>query len=672
MTRRILVTAALPYANGSIHIGHLVEYLQTDIWARFQKLRGHDCIYCCADDTHGTPIMIRARQEGIEPEQLIEAMHEEHQRDFAGFDVGFDNYYTTHSPENREFAEKIYLSNKEAGHIATRDVEQAYCEKDAMFLPDRFVKGTCPKCQAEDQYGDQCEVCSATYAPTDLKDARCSLCGTPPIRKSSEHLFFKLNDFADSLKEFIDGDHVHEQVRNKLQEWFEQGLRDWDISRDAPYFGFEIPGEKNKYFYVWLDAPIGYIASTQNYCDRVGRNYKEFWNDPQAEIYHFIGKDITYFHALFWPAMLMGSGFNTPKRIQIHGFLTVNGVKMSKSRGTFINAATYLKHLDPQYLRYYFACKLGPATEDIDLNIEDFAARVNSNLVGKIANLVSRSASMLNKSLDGKLGTVGSDGQALLSRLQDASESIAEDYEQVRFSTAVRKICDLADDVNRYFDNQKPWVQIKSDPEAARETLTVALNASKLLTLYLKPILPAYAEKVERILNIAPLTWNGENECLENHTIGPFERLIERVEIEKVNQMIEESKEEQIQQEQPQGEPSEIEKEPIAEQITFDDFTKVDLRVALVAHAEAVEGANKLLRLKLDLGSETREVLAGLSKSHDPEQLIGKQVVMCANLAPRKMKFGVSEGMVLAAGPGGKDIFVLEVENGAQPGQRVH
>jgi len=616
--------------------------------------------------------MISARRKGVTPEEIIGPKYDEHVRDLTGFDVDFDSFYTTHSDENRELSEFIYHQLKEGGHINVRDVKQAYCEKDAMFLPDRFIRGTCPKCNADDQYGDSCDICGATYTPLEMKDAKCAECGATPVQKTSKHYFFKLANFTDQLKEWISGGHVHQQVENKLQEWFDEGLREWDISRDAPYFGFKIPGEEDKYFYVWMDAPIGYMASTMNYCKQQGKNFDDYWRNADTEIYHFIGKDITYFHALFWPAMLMGSGFNTPKRLQVHGFLTVNGVKMSKSRGTFINAETYLKHLDPQYLRYYFACKLGPGTEDLDLNIEDFVARVNSNLVGKIANLVSRSASMLNKSLDGQLGTIGDDGQALLKRLSDASDAIAEDYEQVRFSTVVRKICDLADDVNRYFDEQKPWVQIKSDPEAARETLTVALNASKILTLYLKPVLPAYAEKVERILNIAPLTWTGENTLLENHTIGPFERLIERAELEKANQMIEESKEEQAQHEQPQGEPTEIEKEPIAEQITFDDFMKVDLRVALVAHAEAVEGANKLLRLKLDLGSETREVLAGLSKSHTPEELIGKQVIMCANLAPRKMKFGISDGMVLAAGPGGPDVFVMGVQEGAKPGQRVH
>ncbi len=672
MARRILVTAALPYANGSIHIGHLVEYVQTDIWVRFQKLRGNDCIYCCADDTHGTPIMLRARREGVKPEELIAGMHEEHVRDFAGFDVAFDSYYSTHSEENKKLAETIYLRLKEGGHIDTRDIEQAYCESCAMFLPDRFIRGTCPKCKAPDQYGDHCEICNATYSPIELIKPKCAQCQDTPIQKKSQHLFFKLGDFTDQLKEWIGGGHVHEQVQNKLQEWFDDGLKDWDISRDAPYFGFEIPGEKDKYFYVWLDAPIGYMASTQNYCNLNNKNFDDYWHNPETEIYHFIGKDITYFHALFWPAMLMGSGFNTPKQLAIHGFLTVNGEKMSKSRGTFINASTYLNHLDPQFLRYYYACKLGPGTEDIDLNTEDFVLRVNSDLVGKVANLVSRSASMLNKNLEGQLSVLGDEGAALIKKLQDESESVAEDFEERRYNAAVRKICGLADEVNRYFDQRKPWVEIKEDKAAAQETLTVALNASRILAIYLKPVLPAYTEKVERILNIDSLVWSDAQAILENHTIGSFERLIERVDPEKVNAMIEESKEEQQEHQRAESEPSELDKEPIAEQITFDDFMKVDLRVAEVVKAELVEGADKLLRLELSLGSETRTVLAGLRLAYEPEQLVGKQMVMCANLAPRKMKFGTSEGMILAAGPGKNEVFALRVDEGAQPGQRVH
>jgi methionyl-tRNA synthetase len=673
MARRILVTAALPYANGSIHIGHLVEYVQTDIWVRFQKLRGHDCIYCCADDTHGTPIMIRARQEKTTPEKLIKRMHEEHIRDFAGFDVAFDNYYSTHSDENRQCSETIYHRLKDAGHIATRDVEQAYCEHDKMFLPDRFIRGTCPNCGAEDQYGDSCENCHATYTPVDLKDARCSVCSNPPVRKSSKHYFFQLGDFTEPLKKWIAGDHVHEQVQNKLQEWFDQGLRDWDISRDAPYFGFLIPGETDKYFYVWLDAPIGYMASTKNYCERMGRSFDEYWCNPDSEIVHFIGKDITYFHALFWPSMLMGSNFNTPNRLVIHGFLTVNGEKMSKSRGTFVNAATYLKYLDPQYLRYYYACKLGPGTEDIDLNLEDFVLRINSDLVGKLANLASRSAPMLTKNLEGRLGDLSAEAKQMLKPLQDAAETIAADYESCNYANAVRKICALADEVNRYVDQRKPWVMIKEDPEHARETQTATLNAVRILTIYLKPILPQFAQRIENLLAIEPLQWSDTDTVLEHCEIRPFEHLIKRVDPKKVEAMIEESKEEQQQDQKEKSQPGPLDEEPLADEISFDDFIKVDLRVARVASAQIVEGANKLLKLELDLGGQTRTVLAGIRQAYDPpEQLVGKLMIMAANLAPRKMKFGVSEGMILAAGPGGKDVFALTVDEGAQPGQRIH
>ena len=670
MPRKMLVTAALPYANGPIHIGHLVEYIQTDIWVRFQKMRGHDCIYCCADDTHGTPVMISARAEGITPEQLIEKMHVQHQRDLAGFDVAFDNYYSTHSPENRQCSETIYNRLKDAGHIVARDVEQAYCPHDQMFLPDRFIRGGCPRCDGADQYGDSCELCHATYAPTDLINPACSVCGNPPTRKTSKHYFFKLADFTDKLTEWVAGDHVHPQVKNKLQEWFDQGLRDWDISRDAPYFGFLIPGETDKYFYVWLDAPIGYMASTMNYCARTGRNFDDYWYNADTEIHHFIGKDITYFHALFWPAMLMGAGFNTPRYLAIHGFLTVDGEKMSKSRGTFISAATYLEHLDPQYLRYYFACKLGPGTEDIGLSFEDFVQRVNSDLVGNLANLASRSAQMLNKDFQGKLGTLSAEAAALLAEMQSQSESIADDFESRNFNNAVRCICGLADQANRYFDKQKPWVARKSDPEDARQTLTATLNAVRLLTIYVKPILPKFAADMEKLLQIDPLQWSDTADLLENHTIGAFERLIERVDTEKVQQMIEKSKE----QPEPSSatQPGPFDGEPIAEQISYDDFMKVDLRVAKVVNAELVEGADRLLRLELDLGGQTRTVLAGIRQAYQPDQLIGKQMICVANLAPRKMKFGVSEGMILAAGDGGADIFALTVDPGGQPGQRVH
>ncbi|MBN1436399.1 MAG: methionine--tRNA ligase [Sedimentisphaerales bacterium] len=672
MTRRILVTAALPYANGSIHIGHLVEYIQTDIWVRFQKMQGHDCIYCCADDTHGTPIMIRARKEGVAPEQIIEKMHAEHQRDFAGFNIDFDSYYSTHSPENQQFSETIFNALKDSGHIEIRDVEQAYCDTDKMFLPDRFIRGICPKCGAPDQYGDSCEACHSTYTPVELKDPACSICGNPPVRQTSKHYFFKLADFTEQLQQWVAAGHVHPQIANKLQEWFQQGLRDWDISRDAPYFGFKIPGETDKYFYVWLDAPIGYIASTKNYCNQTGRNFDDYWHNPDTEIHHFIGKDITYFHALFWPAMLMGANFNTPTQLAIHGFLTVNGEKMSKSRGTFINAATYLKHLDPQYLRYYYACKLGSGPEDIDLSIEDFVSRINSDLVGNLANLASRSVTMLNKNLDAKLGALTTEARELLAQLAQAESEIAQLFEAREYASAIRTICRLADLVNRYIDDRKPWKQIKTDPEHARETLTTVANAVRLLTIYVKPIIPAFAEKIESILNVEPLKWSDTQTLLENHTINPFQRLIERVDPDKAQAMIEESKQEQAQDAKSSKTPSPLDEEPLAEQITYDDFVKVDLRVAKVVKAEHVEGADKLLHLELDLGGETRSVFAGIKKAYDPEQLLGKHMIMVANLAPRKMKFGLSEGMILAAGPGDADVFALTIDPGAKPGQRVH
>ncbi len=669
MTRRILVTAALPYANGSIHIGHLVEYIQTDIWVRFQKLRGNDCIYCCADDTHGTPIMIRARKEGIDPETLIARMSGEHQRDFAGFEIAFDSYYSTHSAENRQMSEMIYQRLLDGGHITTRDVEQAYCEKDKMFLPDRFIRGTCPKCGAADQYGDNCDKCNATYTPVELKDARCDVCGGPPVRRTSKHYFFKLGDFETWLKEWVNQGHVHAQVANKLNEWFSQGLRDWDISRDAPYFGFLIPGETDKYFYVWLDAPIGYMASTMNYCRQHGRTFEDYWCDEKTEIHHFIGKDITYFHALFWPAMLKGSGFNTPTSLTIHGFLTVNGEKMSKSKGTFISAATYLKHLDPQYLRYYYACKLGPGTEDIEVNLDDLVARVNSDLVGNLANLASRSAPMVRKKLDGRLGRLSAEGRDLVALLQREESVIAQAYEERRYADVVRRICGLADEVNRYYDRRKPWSAIKDEPEHARETLTTGLNAVRILAIYLKPILPGFAAKIERMLRVEPLMWADAGRTLEEHEIGEFERLVERVEPERVQAMVEESKQGQEQTAAPGGP---LIEEPLAEEIDFETFTKVDLRVARVMVAEHVEGADKLLRLELDIGGQKRQVFAGIRKAYEPGDLAGRLVVIAANLKPRKMRFGVSEGMVLAAGPGGEDVFVLSVDDGAQPGQRVH
>ncbi len=665
MPRQILVTSALPYANGPIHIGHLVEYIQTDIWVRFQKLCGNRCLYFCADDTHGTAIMIGARNAGITPEELISKVHGEHHNDFKGFGIEFDNYYSTHSPENRELSERIFNALNKAGSIARRSVEQSYCNNCRMFLPDRYIRGTCPRCKAQDQYGDSCEVCSGTHNPTELIEPRCANCGNPPVRKQSEHYFFKLADYEQQLKELIAKGYTQQSVANKLDEWFSTGLRDWDISRDGPYFGFKIPGEDDKYFYVWLDAPIGYMASMKNYCDANGMDFEQVWNGDDWELYHFIGKDIMYFHALFWPAMLMGSGFRSANKLFIHGFLTVNGEKMSKSRGTFIKAATYLEHLDPEYLRYYYASKLTPTVEDIDLSTEDFIGKVNSDLVGNFANLASRSGPMLAKQLDSRLGQLDEQGRRLIGKLTAAKEQIRSDYEVLNYASAVRTITALADEANRYVEQNQPWKTIKSDLEQTRTTLTAVINAVRILAIYLKPILPDFAAKVEKFINVETLHLDDVDTVLENHTINKFERLFERVDEKKVNAMIEESKESKAQS------APKADVEPIAPEITIDDFAKVDLRIAKVADAQPVEGADKLLALKLDLGGIEKNVFAGIAQAYKPEELVGKMVVCVANLAPRKMKFGTSEGMILAAGPGGSEIFMLTVDEGAKPGQRV-
>ena len=664
MPRKIAVTSALPYANGPIHIGHLVEYIQTDVWVRFHKMCGRKCLYFCADDTHGTPVMISAKAEGITPEELIERAHTEAINDFKKFFVEFDNYYSTHSDENRDFSELIFNRLNEAGSIVKRNVQQAYCEKCKMSLPDRYVRGICPVCKAEDQYGDSCDKCGATYRPTELIEPRCSLCGTEPVRKESEHYFFKLGDYEQQLKEFISSGYIQQSVANKLDEWFESGLKDWDISRDGPYFGFKIPGEENKFFYVWLDAPIGYMASAKNYCDRNNIDFDELWNGDEYELYHFIGKDIMYFHALFFPAMLIGSGFKPADKLFVHGFLTVNGVKMSKSRGTFINASTYLKHLDPEYLRYYYASKLAGGIEDIDLSIEDFINKTNSNLVGKFANLASRSGPMLTKKFEGKIGKLDAPGKELIDKLAGSKDQIIADYESLNYASAVRTITALADVANRYVEQNQPWVTIKTDLEQTRRTLTAVINAVRILTIYLKPILPEYAKKVEKFLGVGDLKFEDVNSVLEDHTINKFERLFDRVEKKQVDKMINESKETQT--------PQQNQTEPLKGECTIDDFAKVDLRVARIAKAGAVEGADKLLHLELDLGGLKKDVFAGIAQAYKPEELVGKMVVCVANLKPRKMKFGVSEGMILASGPGGKDIFMLTVDEGAEAGQTVH
>lgn len=678
MTRQLLVTSALPYANGPIHIGHLVEYIQTDIWVRFHRAMGRRCYYFCADDTHGTPIMLRAKAEGISPQALIEKMHSQHLRDFTDFQIQFDNYYTTHSPENQHLSERIFHAIRAAGSLVQKPVLQAYDQQEKMWLPDRFIKGTCPRCKAENQYGDSCDACGAHYQPSELINPISAVSGKPPVMKESVHYFFRLNDYAQPLKALFERGYVPPSVRNKLDEWFAAGLKDWDITRDGPYFGFLIPGETDKYFYVWLDAPIGYMASCKNFCDRHGLDFEQMWNGGQYEIYHFIGKDIMYFHALFWPALLMAAKMRLPDKLFVHGFLTVNGQKMSKSKGTFVMARTYLNHLDPQYLRYYYASKLAGDVDDIDLNLDDFISRVNADLVGKLANLPSRSLPMLCGKLDGRLGVLDADGRALVSQLTAAKQDIIDAYEQLNYAAAVRRVMALADECNRYVEANQPWALVKTDPAKAKTVLTAIINASRILTLYVKPILPVFAEKIERMLNIPPLMFADAEAVLENHPVKPYERLIERVDKQKVDAMIEESK--PIDAPAPSTAASQSSTpacpvalpEPLAPECTVEDFQKVDLRVARITKAAAVEGADKLLALELDLGAFKRNVFAGIAKAYKPEDLVGRLVICVANLKPRKMKFGVSEGMVCAAGEGGTEIYLISPDNGAKPGQRVH
>ena len=677
-SRKILITSALPYANGSIHLGHMVEYIQTDIWSRFQKLQGHECYYVCADDAHGTPIMLRARGEGIEPEDLIARVWKEHTEDFAGFGIDFDNYHSTHSDENKVCASLIYERNRDAGHIARRTISQAYDPEANMFLPDRFIKGTCPKCGAEDQYGDNCEACGATYSPTELKNPVSAVSGATPIEKDSEHLFFKLADFEKTLKDWHQAGHVQAEMANKLDEWFEAGLADWDISRDAPYFGFEIPDAPNKYFYVWLDAPIGYMASFRNLCDKKGIDFDSFWKaDSDAELYHFIGKDIIYFHALFWPAMLQGAGFRMPTSVFAHGFLTVDGAKMSKSRGTFVKARTYLKHLNPEYLRYYFAAKLSSKIDDLDLNLEDFAQRVNADLVGKVVNIASRNAGFIKKRFDNKLSATCSEPE-LYQSFVDAGEQIAAHYENRDYGRAIREIMALADKANQYIDDKAPWVIAKEEgkDQELHDISSVGINLFRVLMGYLKPVLPLMAADAEVFLNIEPMTWNSQAKPLCDHSVNKFKPLMTRVEREKIDAMIEDSKEDLAAEAKVIGKGAAQNTansaiDPIADTIEFDDFAKVDLRIAKIVKAEHVEGADKLLQLTLDIGDGTRNVFAGIKSAYQPEDLEGKLTVMVANLAARKMRFGLSEGMVLAAGPGGKDLFILNPDDGAQPGMRV-
>jgi methionyl-tRNA synthetase len=672
-SRKILVTSALPYANGAIHLGHLLEYIQTDIWVRFQKSRGHQCHYVCADDAHGTAIMLRAEQEGITSEALIERVSRDHQDDFARFGVGFDNYHSTHSPENRHFSELIYTRLREKGHIATRDIEQMYDPIKGLFLADRFIKGTCPKCKTDDQYGDNCEACGATYTPAELIDPVSAISGATPEVRSSTHYFFKLPDFADFMQGWINDGHVQPQIRNKLLEWFESGFNEWDISRDAPYFGFEIPDAPGKYFYVWLDAPIGYLASFQNLCEREGLDFDSYWQPgSDAEVYHFIGKDIVYFHALFWPAMLHGADFRTPTAVNCHGFVTVNGAKMSKSRGTFIKAATYAEYLNPEYLRYYFAAKLTAGVDDLDLNLEDFAARVNADLVGKVVNIASRCAGFVKKLGGGQLSAHCAQPQ-LVARFIAAGDAIAEEFEAREFGRAMRRIMELADEANTYIAEAEPWVLAKQEgrEQEVLDICSVGINLFRQLMVYLAPVVPKMADDATAFLQLESLNWESRRDVLLGHAIAKFKPLMTRIERDKIDGMIEASKED-LAEEKKMKETAKgpLADDPIAEEISFDDFSKVDLRIARIAKAEYVEGADKLLKLTLDLGGETRTVFSGIRKAYAPEALEGHLTVMVANLAPRKMRFGVSEGMVLAAG-NDDGIYLLEPHSGAEPGQRV-
>jgi len=699
--RKILVTCALPYANGSIHLGHLLEHIQTDIWVRFQRMRGNETYFVCADDAHGTPIMLKAQELGVTPEDMIAGVRAEHMADFADFHISFDNYHSTHSDENKVFAEEIYNRLHANGYIKTRTISQLYDPEKGMFLPDRFVKGTCPKCKSEDQNGDSCDDCGATYSPTEVINPRSVVSGATPVLKDSEHYFFDLPEFEQMLTDWTRSGALQEEMANKLNEWFEQGLKQWDISRDAPYFGFEIPNAPGKYFYVWLDAPIGYMGSFKNLCDKQNIDFDSFWNkNSDAELYHFIGKDIIYFHSLFWPAMLEGAGLRKPTSVYAHGFVTVNGAKMSKSKGTFIKGRTYLEHLNPEYLRYYYAAKLTNRIDDLDLNLEDFAQRVNSDLVGKVVNIASRCASFITKRFDGMLSS-NIENQALADEVTSAGDRLAELYESRDFGRAMREIMALADKVNEYIAIKEPWQLIK-DESARREKsqqevqdiCSLGINLFRTLMIYLKPVLPVLADSTAAFLN-DELVWDGHKTLLTDHKINKFKALLQRVDMDKINTMVDASKENltattdtskvnspKAKTSAAKGNEVEVKKsneplaiEPIADEINFDDFAKIDLRIVKIVNAEHVEKAEKLLKLTLALGeddsAESRQVFAGIKSAYQPEDLIGKHTVMVANLAPRKMRFGMSEGMVLAAGPGGKDLWILNPDDGAKAGMRV-
>lgn len=696
--RQIIMTCALPYANGPIHLGHMLEHIEADIYSRFQKMRGHECVFICADDTHGTPIMIKAREQGITPETLIGKSFTEHTADFKDFSIAFDHYGSTNSEENKKLCELFYERMKAKGHIHKKPIQQLYCDHDKMFLPDRFVKGTCPKCKTPDQYGDSCDVCSATYSPEDLINPGCSLCGTPPVKKASDHIFFRLNDFKQYLTEWLPN-HTTPEISKKMMEWFNEDLRDWDISRDEPYFGFGIPGEPGKFFYVWVDAPMGYVSAADQWAKKNNRQLADFWApDSKAEIYHFIGKDIVYFHTLFWPALLKSADFKTPTAINVHGHVMVNGEKMSKSKGTFISARVYLNHLDPQYLRYYYATKINGTVNDLDLNFEDFTSRVNSDLVGKIVNLASRGAQMLTKKMDGVLSELDSAGAKILEQIRADAERIAGFYDQRDFAKATTAIRELADQVNKYFDEKAPWKTLEANPEETKKVITTTLNAFRLLAIYLKPVMPVMADQVAQLLGEKSYQWSDLSTTLTNHKVNDYVHLASRVDPDKIKSMIEEQKTIYARVEKPKAKTASAttgltavtsggasgsisksaaqakiaaENEKPAE-IEFEDFMKIDLRIAKIIEAEEIKEADKLLKIKVELApGETKQIIAGIKAAYDPSKLIGRHVLVCANLKPRKMKFGMSEGMILAAGDGGSDLFVLSPDQGAKAGSRV-
>ncbi len=663
--RQTLITSALPYANGDIHIGHLVEYIQTDIYVRYLRMKGEDVIYLCASDSHGTPIEISASKQGVSPEELVAKYNKEHQEDFASFQISFDFFYTTHSPETQHHSETIYEELNKRGLIYTKELDGTYCEHCSRYLPDRYIRGTCPKCGSEDQYGDICEICNSTIEPNELIAPRCAICGQKPARKSSIHYFFKLSQCQKELEKWVrTKGRLQKEIRAYVEGWLKEGLRDWDISRDAPYFGFTIPGEQEKYFYVWLDAPVGYIGTTEKYCQLNGRDFYAYWKIPDTRIIHFIGKDISYFHTLFWPAMLMNSNYNLPHKVQVHGMLTVNGEKMSKSRGTSVKAKTYLRFMDPQYLRYYYASKLGPHADDIDLNLEDFVLRVNADLINKVANLASRAIPFVHRKLDGRLGRIPQEGKDFWTRLAPLLSKVEKSYNSFEFGKALRDISEIADIANKYFQDAEPWTYLKEDPDRAREICTVAINFLKVISILIKPVLPQFSADVEKMLHLGDLKWSDLSFDLEEQEIGPFERLVERVERDQVFEMIEASKEGET------GLPSGPDISPPLPEISIEEFSKVDLRVALVKKAETVKGADKLLKLTVDVGNQEKTVFAGIKSSYKPEELVGLRVLVVVNLKPRKMKFGTSEAMILAA-LSGDGLVITEFDESAIPGSQV-